>query len=1768
MVNTQNPVGQFICYVDAQKGEVFDHFNSVCSSGERKHCNILHKHSHEHSSTIRSRPQLDGIGITGFSGERAMWTSYVDTAFILFTDSLNTVVHTLDMNQGVSRLGAVDFTDDDNYWEYPANNYDTYALDAHWGATQFNLFLKDLFGRESLDDEHHPLVSYVRYDRDYVNAFWRDSAATFGDGDRGQMVGNLPMTVMDIVAHEFTHGLTQYTAGLVYRNEPGALNESYSDIFGIAADIYARPNLYTWLLGDENSRGGEAIRSMSSPKQFDQPDTYKGAHWYIGGADNGGVHTNSGVMNYWYYLLSEGGEGVNDLGNEYSVQSIGWDKAAQIAYRTLTVYLSENSKYFDAAYYSIIASADLYGRCSEEYRQVINAWYAVGLSPVGGNQLQARYLADYSPCDTPVVVNFINLSTLADSVWWDFGDGNTSREISPTHTYTNLGNYDVTMVVSDCTDSSIRDTLFNTNGIVVDFDQPVCDSIFMPIQGVKRITDCSGVIIDPLGFDPYRNNTRSTLILEPSGELPITIKFKFLETEPFKDIITIYDGPDTTATVLGAYSGVTLPDSIVANSGAATFQFISDRSSFFDGFIIDFAVEGGDTDVVGGFEIDREIGPVGYPFSIQSNSAFAAEETFKLDDGAIYLGRSFEHKFSEPGEYDIVQIVSNCGSIDSVVIPVVVTPAGAISDFPDTLAVKLNAGTVLDTAVVFQNIGQVSLYTEVQTRRFLDKKEQSNIYNSTGASSEFTFSGFPDDIESLRMDVVLNGDFGSENEFVNVNIENAGFQKIEDANLREGLNDTLSFFYTADDFSNWLQDDVLSVQLKNEETVNPGFGLDRHTVNLYFLNRSDTIISIDSSAIYEPLESLEIPIRFDARNVLAGNYYDVLGVQSSSTDWQDTTIVLSMEVVGIAQWNTLTDTLDFGETAIGFPKTQYLEILNNGSGPLEISALNLSNSAFEFSGNNLIVDPQNKLYLPIEFVPQSLGSEMDELQFETNIGTFFIHLRGVGINAALMTVTPDSLKARVLQGNTRSEFLELQNTGAADLEYEVLTNAGNPRFGFYTRGADIMNEYQNIRNLLTDDLANYEVLEFDDIQSIPLSIKLNQIDVLILPTVELMSASDLADLEAPLKNFVRLGGSVVFMAESNAVVRSLGLLPIVGDAAITTGENLMVLDEQHPFLTDIDFPLQASNRSRGVLLHPDSLNVVEEIVRSGNGNYSFLFRRNYGKGKVTYLGTDFFETGSAMDRVLKNIIQYSIPSALPAWMTIPEPSGNLPVQESKSISVTLDGNRNVGTYNYELRLASNEPNDDSLRRIPVELIVEAAPVAAFSPSRQSTCTGNVSFTDFSQNLPDDWKWNFGDGTESFEVNPSHTYSRPGLYDVSLITCNNVDCDTLIEYGAVYYDPMSASCDSTLMTPDSTFTITDCSGLLFDSGGAFGDYQRREDNVVVIQPDGASAVKLTVDFLEVEVCCDAIRVYDGPDTNSPLLASSTSRTLFEGQSITSSGNALTIIFDSDNSAQQAGFQFSWSCVGPLAQADFNWSQVSDCSNRIQFENLSDGATSYNWYFGDGNNSQEEDPEHNYPSEGVYVAKLQAINDYGYQLETAEIDILDFPFGLSINVPADTFTVGESIPFSYDILGTPSLIEWDFGNGNSSQEEAPTVIFDSPGEYTIRLNVVLDNGCIIATQRRVIVQITVNNISLQADESFSVFPNPTRADVNCRIELNEARLLTLVLYDLVGHEIWNRDIGNIKQYEEELSLDGISPGVFWLELVDAKGRKLAVQKIIIQ
>ncbi len=263
------------------------------------------------------------------------------------------------------------------------------ALDVQWSSQVVYDFLFS-YGIHGYDNQNTSLINYVNYGNNNAsknNAFWNGTFLTYGSG--GGTVFPGPVVTLDVIAHEIGHAVTEnYGNGLLYFGESGAMNESYSDIIAAAVESYVNAStsyngldLNEWQMSDLN---GDGIRDMSNPNANNKPDTYEGFYWADteSGYDNGGVHINSGIGNFWFYLLSNGGSGENNNGYNYNVSSIGIDVAFNIALSAYD-YLNYTSNYDDWREATIFVASLNYGIIITQ--EVINAWEAVGVGPINEN---------------------------------------------------------------------------------------------------------------------------------------------------------------------------------------------------------------------------------------------------------------------------------------------------------------------------------------------------------------------------------------------------------------------------------------------------------------------------------------------------------------------------------------------------------------------------------------------------------------------------------------------------------------------------------------------------------------------------------------------------------------------------------------------------------------------------------------------------------------------------------------------------------------------------------------------------------------------------------------------------------------------------------------------------------------------------------------------------------------------------------------------------------------------------------------------------------------------------------------------------------------------------------------------------------------------------------------------------------------------------------------------------------------------------------------
>ena len=305
------------------------------------------------------------VNVTGVEGAGAIYVDAINGA-IRFRQPF--VMEDLDLdietgNHDTSISCWILTTSDDQWFDedgvVSGANPDTDGYNDYNFSKQSYYYWLNRFNHDSYDDDGEDIESYVHVGQNWNNAHYDSGCDIFEFGDG--------YPVKDVVAHEYAHGVTRNFADLIYQGQSGALNESFSDIFGYFVDDD------DWQMG-ENLPGGP-LRDLSNPPAQGQPDTM--SNYVVTNSDNGGVHTNSGIHNKAAYLIINGG-----THNGFTIQALGKTKAERLFYNMLIYRLWDSAQMIDARNAAIAEATWQFvqGNFSQNnICQVQNAYAAVGL---------------------------------------------------------------------------------------------------------------------------------------------------------------------------------------------------------------------------------------------------------------------------------------------------------------------------------------------------------------------------------------------------------------------------------------------------------------------------------------------------------------------------------------------------------------------------------------------------------------------------------------------------------------------------------------------------------------------------------------------------------------------------------------------------------------------------------------------------------------------------------------------------------------------------------------------------------------------------------------------------------------------------------------------------------------------------------------------------------------------------------------------------------------------------------------------------------------------------------------------------------------------------------------------------------------------------------------------------------------------------------------------------------------------------------------------
>ncbi|MEX1028691.1 MAG: M4 family metallopeptidase [Paenibacillaceae bacterium] len=373
-------MGAWVAYVDAMTGSVIKRYSTI-----------------DEASDFSSSQAASGNGL-GRLGDTKLLNLYHDNDNDLdVTDAYYLIDVTKPMFTIYTNEDNVIWTSD---WYAQTNFEDSFpttiindpdAVDAHYYSGEVYDFYKNNFNWDGITGLGGTIVSFVNYEEvvnePYDNAFWSGLFMVYGDGSGGPNGFNCLACAKDVVAHELTHAVTQYSADLNYEFESGALSESMSDIMAAVMDND------DWTIGEDTLSGGKVLRSLADPDALEvvvsQPDNLSGYIDVPLSDDNGGVHTNSGIPNHAAYLIAtdlDGFFGVSGNGNNLSLD--GRTILGDLTFNVLTNYLTPTSNFADARDSYMDAAQDYLDQVTwtsaqeTEFMQIISdAWSAVG---VGG----------------------------------------------------------------------------------------------------------------------------------------------------------------------------------------------------------------------------------------------------------------------------------------------------------------------------------------------------------------------------------------------------------------------------------------------------------------------------------------------------------------------------------------------------------------------------------------------------------------------------------------------------------------------------------------------------------------------------------------------------------------------------------------------------------------------------------------------------------------------------------------------------------------------------------------------------------------------------------------------------------------------------------------------------------------------------------------------------------------------------------------------------------------------------------------------------------------------------------------------------------------------------------------------------------------------------------------------------------------------------------------------------------------------------------------
>lgn len=923
-----------------------------------------------------------------------------------------------------------------------------------------------------------------------------------------------------------------------------------------------------------------------------------------------------------------------------------------------------------------------------------------------------------------------------------------------------------------------------------------------------------------------------------------------------------------------------------------------------------------------------------------------------------------------------------------------------------------------------------------------------------------------------------------------------------------------------------------------------------------------SISGISGTVGYPSSETLNITL--DATDLVGGTYTTQIVISNNDPLAPQIIVPVTLTVIGVPAIEVSTTSFDFGNVIIGNTKTLSMEISNPGTDSL---FLDISSSLPQFEVNPAIatVPPFGDMMLDITFVPTEIALLNGQIFINNNVSDLTVSVTGFGQGAPVIGVNPASIDITLLAGETAEETITLTNTGAGPLEFTSNGGSTIPILA-WTYQVNIFN-YTGVAAALESTGLDYTFEESNTEDPSTMAELLQNKRVLLIPDQNFTASSSVFAAMAPvLAEFVQNGGAVLYLGnQCDFCITQSGLFSGFIWAFLFNNP-VVVLDDTHPLSTGLGSNYTSSNNSIAYqMTNPDAVALTD--VFSGGSTLTY---RQVGNGKVIYVGDVFTDLTTPGTTMLRNALLWG--GAPPTWISFEPTEGTNEVGNSFDINVTFDASGLLaGVYTFDLVLFTNDPFNPIVV-IPCNMTVLAFPQVQILAQPTYSCDGNVYFYDQTLNNPTSWSWDFGDGATAGIQNPIHSYAESGIYTVTLEACNDLGCDEIVFPNFITVDFNSVYCDTINMPFSGVTPITECHGVLMDSGGN-QNYLAGSSGIVTISPPGATQVSLTFSefsYINIEFA-DQIIIYDGPDVNSPVLGFFTGSTLPNGGTVTSTGGSITIQestfgwFGTD-----MGFVATWDCViittPPVP--GFSYEVTDNCLGIVEFTDASGNfPDSWSWDFGDGNTSTDKDPLHSYLQSGTYDVVLTSCNMVGCESVTVPVTVEGVLF---VNFTAPQYIQINSPIMFMDNTENATYWQWNFGNGQTAvgQIANPVTFYGALGVYTVSLTVTDSNGCVRSGSQVVTVVEDVGINDPIAKSTMLIYPNPSNSGmVNLQISApDQSQVFDLRIYDAIGKQVYTEKLNTAGDFTHQINTSGFAKGMYWVALQSNSG--LITQKLIVQ